>query len=184
MLDLRIRNVSFALKRDPEADAEFGWMLEMWGYSIACARVGIKHYVWQQLQIEPSSTWHQNVSAEDPYIYHYTFGVEYSADGEGKGSAAPHLRSPTTRTRANRASSLCQPAHTRTTNTQANADATFCLRARHPPPARPFPDAAFPSLCPPPRPCVPCAQASLWWGLWANGPSTNGTTSAPRLLAT
>ena len=53
----------------------------MWGYSIACARIGIKHYVWQQLQIEPSSTWHQNVSAEDPFIYHYTFGVEYSADG-------------------------------------------------------------------------------------------------------
>ena len=31
--------------------------------------------------MEPSSTWHQNVSAEDPYIYHYTFGVEYAADG-------------------------------------------------------------------------------------------------------
>ena len=26
------KDVSFALKRDPEADAEFGWMLEMWGY--------------------------------------------------------------------------------------------------------------------------------------------------------
>ena len=31
--------------------------------------------------MEPSSTWHQNVSAEDPYIYHYTFGVEYALDG-------------------------------------------------------------------------------------------------------
>ena len=73
--------LSVDLKHDGAADRAFGWVLEMWGYSIACARVGIKHYVWQQLQIEPSSTWHQNVSAEDPYIYHYTFGVEYSADG-------------------------------------------------------------------------------------------------------
>ena len=53
----------------------------MWGYSIACARVGVKHYVWQQIQIEPSATWHQNVTVEAPYIYHYTFGVEYSIDG-------------------------------------------------------------------------------------------------------
>jgi len=73
--------LSVDLKHDSAADRAFGWVLEMWGYSIACARVGVKHYVWQQLQIEPSSTWHQNVSAEDPYIYHYTFGVEYSADG-------------------------------------------------------------------------------------------------------
>ena len=26
-------------------------------------------------------SWHQNVTVEDPFIYHYTFGVEYSADG-------------------------------------------------------------------------------------------------------
>lgn len=73
--------LSVDLKADGAADRAFGWVLEMWGYSIACARVGVKHYVWQQIQIEPSSTWHQNVSAENPYIYHYTFGVEYSIDG-------------------------------------------------------------------------------------------------------
>ena len=74
-------DLSVKLKADRQADAAFGWVLEMWGYSIACARLGIKHFVWQQLQTEPSSTWHQNVSAEDPFIYHYTFGVEYSRDG-------------------------------------------------------------------------------------------------------
>jgi hypothetical protein len=30
-------DLSFALKVDPAADAEFGWMLEMWGYSIGAA---------------------------------------------------------------------------------------------------------------------------------------------------
>ena len=87
----------------------------------------MKNFVWQQLQIEPSASWRQNLTAEepcvyhytccepsmihcyffirsrasatthmthgwllttkrflltqDPYIYHYTFGVEYSVDG-------------------------------------------------------------------------------------------------------
>ena len=56
-------------------------MLEMWGYSIAAAKLGVKHFVWQQLQIEPSAAWHQDLKAQDPFIYHYTFGVEYNLDG-------------------------------------------------------------------------------------------------------
>ena len=28
-------------------------------------KLGIKNFVWQQLQIEPSASWHQNVSAEE-----------------------------------------------------------------------------------------------------------------------
>ena len=52
-------SLSVDLKADGSADRAFGWVLEMWGYSIACARHGIKHYVWQQFQTEPSSTWHQ-----------------------------------------------------------------------------------------------------------------------------
>ena len=74
-------DLSVTLKADRDADRAFGWVLEMWGYSLAAARVGLKHYVWQQLQIEPSATWHQNVTSENPFIYHYTFGVEYTSDG-------------------------------------------------------------------------------------------------------
>ena len=74
-------DLSVDLKHDAEADSAFGWVLEMWGYSLASARLGIKHFVWQQLQIEPSASWHQDVSSEAPYIYHYTFGVEYSSEG-------------------------------------------------------------------------------------------------------
>ena len=77
-------DLSVKLKADREADRAFGWVLEMWGYSIACARLGIKQFVWQQLQIEPAAAWHQDVSAQDPYIYHYTFGVEYSFEGVPK----------------------------------------------------------------------------------------------------
>ena len=40
------------LKADRDADRIFGWVLEMWGYTIAAASVGIKHRV-SNLQIEP-----------------------------------------------------------------------------------------------------------------------------------
>lgn len=53
----------------------------MWGFTITCARLGVRLEIWQQFMIEPASTWHQNVTAEAPYIYHYTFGLEYTADG-------------------------------------------------------------------------------------------------------
>ena len=86
------KDVSFALKRDPEADAEFGWMLEMWGYSIACGRQGVRHQLLDALQIEPSSQFGTVITRRDGagegatrvpthYIYHYTFGVEYALDG-------------------------------------------------------------------------------------------------------
>jgi len=29
----------------------------MWGYSVAALRVGVKHFAWQQLQIEPSAAY-------------------------------------------------------------------------------------------------------------------------------
>jgi hypothetical protein len=74
-------DLSVELKRDHETDGCFGWVLEMWGYTITCARHGVKHNVIQQLQIEPASSWRQNVSGENPYIYHYTFGLEYTHDG-------------------------------------------------------------------------------------------------------
>ena len=41
------------LKRDPEADRAFGWVLEMWGWTLATARLGIRHIVNKQLQAEP-----------------------------------------------------------------------------------------------------------------------------------
>ena len=72
--------ISFELKRDDTADRVFGWVLEMWGYTIAAAQQGIKHYVWKEFQQEPSALWHANLDG-NPYIYHYTFGLEYTADG-------------------------------------------------------------------------------------------------------
>jgi hypothetical protein len=72
--------LSFELKRDAEAEKLFGWVLEMWGYTLAANRLGIQHLVWQNLQTEPSALWHANLEG-DPHIYHYTFGLEFTGDG-------------------------------------------------------------------------------------------------------
>ena len=72
--------LSFALKRDAEADKIFGWVLEMWGYTLAAAKLGVRHHVWSEFQQEPASLWHTDLDG-NPHIYHYTFGLEYTTDG-------------------------------------------------------------------------------------------------------
>eukprot|EP01062_Namystynia_karyoxenos_P045786 TRINITY_DN34110_c0_g1_i1.p1 TRINITY_DN34110_c0_g1~~TRINITY_DN34110_c0_g1_i1.p1 ORF type:complete len:574 (+),score=154.18 TRINITY_DN34110_c0_g1_i1:49-1770(+) len=71
------------LKMDPEADKALGWVIEMWGYCITCAMLGIRHKMLEKFQIEPGSGtkglkpdfW------KDYYIYHFTYGMEYFLDG-------------------------------------------------------------------------------------------------------
>jgi hypothetical protein len=36
-----------------------------WGYSVAALRVGVKHFAWQQIQIEPSAAWHQDINSQE-----------------------------------------------------------------------------------------------------------------------
>ena len=47
--------LSLTLKRDPEADKRFGWVLEMWGYSVAAAALKIEHSVSPSFQVEPGA---------------------------------------------------------------------------------------------------------------------------------
>ena len=50
----------------------------MWGYSIAAASLKIKHRVLMQFQIEGGA----GIRAPtDRYIFHYTYGIEYSLAG-------------------------------------------------------------------------------------------------------
>ena len=64
-----------------------GWVQEMWGYSIAAASVGIKHNVMRELQTEASSLTH-SVPEDFPtkyFLFHYTYGIEYTMGGEPQG---------------------------------------------------------------------------------------------------
>ena len=73
-------NLSMALKRDPEADQRFGWVLEMWGYSLAAAALGVKHTLRSDFQREGGAG--MSGKATDGYIFHYTYGIEYSLKGQ------------------------------------------------------------------------------------------------------
>lgn len=70
------------LKRDPQADRAFGWVLEMWAWALATARLGIRHEVNKQLQAEPGGV---GISYLDNYfIYHYTFDIDVPAGWTGR----------------------------------------------------------------------------------------------------
>ena len=76
-------NLSLALKLDQDADRRFGWVLEMWGYSIGAASLGIEHEVLRTFQIEGGA----GISARGrgAYIFHYTYGLEYTLNGRPQG---------------------------------------------------------------------------------------------------
>jgi hypothetical protein len=61
------------LKRDKEANDKFGWVLEMWGWALATARLGIRHTVVPELQAEPGGDGIRDLSRF--FIYHYTFDL-------------------------------------------------------------------------------------------------------------
>ena len=83
------------IMRDPEAVQHLGWVREMWGYCIAAGSLGIRHRVLDAFQFEGGSIGNRErrlawpnpaapVTPEQPmpyYLFHYTYGVEYSRDG-------------------------------------------------------------------------------------------------------
>ena len=51
----RLGEGGFLLRGSPEpAKIIQDWVLEMWGYSIAAAKVGLKHQEFRNFQVEPS----------------------------------------------------------------------------------------------------------------------------------
>eukprot|EP00982_Pelagococcus_subviridis_P001000 8354-Pelagococcus_subviridis.AAC.1 len=70
-------DVTVKIKRDPEANKEWGWVLEMYGYTIASWLSGVRHDLRPKLQAQPP--WDKSVS--DFYILHFTYGNDYDLDG-------------------------------------------------------------------------------------------------------
>lgn len=62
------------------------WVLEMWGYAIAAASLGIRHKIVPSFQIEPNAYARTDDDFhERSYIFHYTYGIEYRLDGRPQG---------------------------------------------------------------------------------------------------
>ena len=65
------------MKTDPEADKAWGWVLEMWAYTVTAYKVGVKHHLYPELAAQ--QPWDQEL--KDFYILHYTYGCDYTRDG-------------------------------------------------------------------------------------------------------
>eukprot|EP00887_Chlorella_sp_A99_P004186 scaffold23.g4186.t1 len=79
-------NISFALKQDAEADKEFGWVLEMYAYSIASAQAAggpIQYGLHLEWQLQPP--WDSKLTAnngEEAYMIHFTYGNDFDLQGK------------------------------------------------------------------------------------------------------
>ncbi|THU51431.1 hypothetical protein C4D60_Mb06t30980 [Musa balbisiana] len=71
-------NLSLAMKKNPEADKAFGWVLEMYAYAVASALNGVGNILHKDFMIQPP--WDLEVG--DKYIIHYTYGCDYNMKGE------------------------------------------------------------------------------------------------------
>ncbi|KAE9599399.1 hypothetical protein Lal_00039406 [Lupinus albus] len=71
-------NVSLAMKKDPETDKAFGWVLEMYAYAVASALHGVPNTLYKDFMIQPP--WDKEISKT--YIIHYTYGCDYTMKGE------------------------------------------------------------------------------------------------------
>ncbi|KAG2242800.1 hypothetical protein Bca52824_095356 [Brassica carinata] len=70
-------NVSLAMKKDPEADKAFGWVLEMYAYAVSSALHGVSNILHKDFMIQPP--WDKEVG--DKYIIHYTYGCDFDMKG-------------------------------------------------------------------------------------------------------
>ncbi|XP_031102459.1 hydroxyproline O-arabinosyltransferase 1-like [Ipomoea triloba] len=70
-------NVSLAMKKDPETDKAFGWVLEMYAYAVSSALHNVSNILHKELMIQPP--WDTEIG--NAYIIHYTYGCDYDKKG-------------------------------------------------------------------------------------------------------
>jgi len=71
-------NMSVALQSDPPAKKAWGWVIEMYGYTLAAYKMGIAHDLRPQLQSQPP--WDTEIG--DFLSIHFTYGMDYDASGK------------------------------------------------------------------------------------------------------
>jgi hypothetical protein len=79
-------NVSIAVFKDEEANRVWGWVQEMYGFTIALYLNGIKHTdLFLHMMAQPPWDTEMQLGPNKPfYIVHYTYGMDYKLTG-GQG---------------------------------------------------------------------------------------------------
>lgn len=80
-------NVSLAVNADPEADSQWGWVQEMFAWSIASAlddKGPLQYSLHKELMLQPpwDSTLQCEENGKDAYMIHYTYGFDFDENGE------------------------------------------------------------------------------------------------------
>mmetsp|Transcript_36561 Transcript_36561/g.92332 ORF Transcript_36561/g.92332 Transcript_36561/m.92332 type:complete len:560 (-) Transcript_36561:275-1954(-) len=77
-------NTSIAIFKDSEASQAWGWVQEMYGFTIACWLAGIKHVdLYLHMMAQPPWDAKLEMAPGKPfYILHYTYGMDYKLTGE------------------------------------------------------------------------------------------------------
>jgi len=70
-------SMSVALQKDAEAKQAWGWVIEMYGYTLAAYKLGISHDMRPQLMAQPP--WDKDVG--DFLSIHFTYGMDYDSEG-------------------------------------------------------------------------------------------------------
>ncbi|KAI3426134.1 hypothetical protein D9Q98_008513 [Chlorella vulgaris] len=78
--------LSIRIKNDTEADKEFGWVQEMYAYSIAAATTldqPVRHQLHVEMQLQPP--WDTSLTSEngkEAYMIHFTYGDDFDEKGQ------------------------------------------------------------------------------------------------------
>lgn len=77
-------NLSIAIFKDKEANEKWGWVQEMYGFTIALYKAGIKKStLFLNMMAQPPWDANLDMSPGKPfYIVHYTYGMDYTLDGK------------------------------------------------------------------------------------------------------
>jgi hypothetical protein len=77
-------NISIAVFKDQEANKVWGWVQEMYGFTIALYNAGITHVdLFLHMMAQPPWDHKMEMAHEKPYyILHYTYGMDYKFTGE------------------------------------------------------------------------------------------------------
>jgi len=78
------QNMSIAIFQDQETNKKWGWVQEMYAFTITLYKIGIRHVdLALHLQAQPPWDSALQISPSKPYyILHYTYGCDYNMNGE------------------------------------------------------------------------------------------------------
>ena len=72
-------------KKDPAVEKAFGWILEMYAYTVASSQKQggpLPYDLHPELMLQPPWDWSLQIRGQDAYILHYTYGNDYDERGK------------------------------------------------------------------------------------------------------